>query len=125
MDKIIVFAPATVGNVGPCYDIMGYALDYVGDFVTLEKVEKKDRDIIWGGIDGPYINDLDEDDYRNNAAWVVADKIWKDFADLDSLDFSLFLKLHKYLPVGSGIGSSAASSVAAAFAITRILNLTI
>lgn len=94
---------------------MGYALDYVGDFVTLEKVDKTSEDIIWGGIVGPFASDLKSVDYRQNVAWLVANYAWGKFFSRMSVNFSLRLKLHKYIPVGSGMGSSASSSAAARF----------
>lgn len=123
MDKVIIFAPASIGNAGPCYDIMGYALDYVGDFVTLEKERQANAAIIWDGVEGPYASELENVDYRQNTAWLVADHIWMKLVDRASVKFSLHLKLHKYMPVGSGIGSSAASCVAAAAAMFTILGL--
>ena len=125
MDKVSVFAPASVGNAGACYDIMGYALDYVGDFVTLERVDRANSSIIWAGVEGPHASDLEDVDYCKNAAWVVANYIWVKFVGQTSVNFSLRLKLHKYMPVGSGMGSSASSSVAAAAAIITLLGLKI
>ena len=49
--SITVFAPASVANVGPCYDLMGYAVDYVGDFVTVEAVPKREDVLVWGGVE--------------------------------------------------------------------------
>jgi len=123
VDKVIVFAPASIGNAGPCYDIMGYALDYVGDFVTLEKERQANTAIIWDGVEGPYASELENVDYRQNTAWLVADHIWMKLVDRTSVKFSLHLKLHKYMPVGSGIGSSAASCVATAAAMFTMLDI--
>lgn len=123
MDKVSIFAPASVGNAGSCYDIMGYALDYVGDFVTIEKVGKTNNDIIWGGVVGAYASELGNVDYRRNTAWLVANYIWVKLFRGATADFSLRLKLHKYMPVGSGIGSSAASSAAATAAMFTMLGI--
>ena len=123
MDKVTTFGPASVGNAGSCYDIMGYSLDYVGDFVTVEKVDKLNNGVIWGGVEGPYANELADVDYRKNTAWLVANHIWVKLLGETKVNFSLRLKLHKYMPVGSGMGSSASSSAAAAAAIFTLLDL--
>ena len=124
METITSFGPAGVANVGPCYDVMGYALDYVGDFVTVEKVPREKSPLLWGGMDGPSANQL-QDDPAKNVAWVVAQHLLSlsDYLNPASWDFSVRLKLHKYLPVGSGLGSSAASGVAATHALVKLLEL--
>ena len=123
MDRVSIFAPASVGNAGSCYDIMGYALDYVGDFVTVEKVDKTNDGIIWGGVEGPYASELENVDYHQNTAWLVASHIWVKLFSGTTANFSLRLKLHKYMPVGSGMGSSASSSAAAAAAMFTLLGV--
>jgi len=123
VDKVNIFAPASVGNAGACYDIMGYALDYLGDFVTLERVERTDENVIWDGVDGPFAGGLIEVPYMENCAWLVCNHIFRNYFDHSASDFSLRLKLHKHMPVGSGLGSSAASSAAAAAAVIELLGL--
>ena len=46
MDKSVkVFAPATVANVGPGYDVMGLALEYIGDVIEMKLVAGKEISI--------------------------------------------------------------------------------
>ena len=123
MDKVNIFAPASVGNAGACYDIMGYALDYLGDFVTLEKVERTDENVIWDGVDGPFAGKLTKVPCIENCAWLVSNYIYANYFNRRASTFSLRLKLHKYMPVGSGLGSSAASSAAAAAAVIELLGI--
>jgi len=119
---ITVFAPASVANVGPCYDLMGYALDYVGDFVSVKKTNKMTEPLIWGGVSGPRAADLADVRPEDNVAWVVAQHLLNDFVS-SPLDFSIELSLHKYLPVASGLGSSAATGVATVKALLELLSL--
>ena len=41
MNKVTVFAPATVANVNCGFDTLGFALEGVGDEMTLVKVSEK------------------------------------------------------------------------------------
>ena len=60
MDTIVSFAPATIANVGPCFDIMGYALNYAGDFAEVSKVDGPQKDIVWDGLAGPHADALSD-----------------------------------------------------------------
>jgi homoserine kinase len=120
MDSIISFAPATIANVGPCYDIMGYALDYAGDFAEASKLEGFREDVVWGGVTGPRAKNLQTLPAQKNAAWVVADDIWKKISRQNRCDYGLRLVLHKYMEAGTGLGSSSCSGVAAARAVLSI-----
>lgn len=123
-DRIISFAPATVGNAGPCYDIIGYALNDIGDFVELEKVELSKDMMLWNEIiEGPAASQLKGVKYTDNSAWIAANRILKRRWNPKKREFSLRMTLHKYLPVGSGIGSSAASAVAGVKAVVEMLQM--
>jgi homoserine kinase len=113
MDKIISFAPATTANVGPGYDIMGYALMWLGDFCLVEKTEKQAEPVHWRGVSGPMSRFLENLRPERNAAFVAARYAFTRLVEHYDLDFSVSLTLHKYMPIGSGLGSSSASTVAA------------
>lgn len=120
MDSIISFAPATVANVGPCYDIMGYALNYVGDFAETTKVAGVHEEVIWGGVVGPRSRGLKGLPPQKNAAWVVANDVWRKIRRREGCDYGLRLVLHKYMEAGTGLGSSSCSGVAAARAVLSL-----
>ena len=106
--KVKVFAPATVANVGPGFDVLGCAVSQVGDIVEVEL-----RDDYNGEIKIDIVGDrgrlpLDE----NNTAFRAALEVRKILDEKKGLHLSL----QKNLPLGSGLGSSAASSVASAWA---------
>ena len=113
MDDCISFAPATTANVGPGYDIMGYALMWLGDFCRVEKTGKKDDPILWRGVAGPMSRFLEKLKPERNAAFVAAQYAFMRLREHYDLDFGLALTLYKYMPIGSGLGSSSASTVAA------------
>lgn len=108
-----VFAPATVANVGPGYDIFGFAVSEPGDIVELWKTDEP----------GVRIKDITGDDGRlprepeQNSAGIVVLKLLE---KLGVKDFGFDMVLHKNMPLGSGMGSSAASSVAATVAANKL-----
>jgi len=58
-----VFAPATVGNVGPGFDVLGLAVDGIGDTVTVEAIFEKDS-----GDSGGCTTGIDE---ATGETWYV------------------------------------------------------
>jgi len=114
MDSIKVFAPATVANVTCGFDILGFAVDAPGDEIILRK--KNVDDVIISKITGDEGKlPLDAD---KNTCGVVIKKFLNDLNIRQGID----IELHKMMPLGSGLGSSAASSVAAIFAINELLD---
>lgn len=109
-----VFAPATVSNVAVGFDILGFALERPGDEIIVR--EGVSPGISLGEIQGG--GGKIPTDVRRNTATVAAQAL------LDYLGESarpLQLDIHKKMPVGSGIGSSAASAVGAVFAVSEFL----
>lgn len=114
MEHIKVFAPASVANVSCGFDILGFALDYPGDEIILRKNNSgkiKIKEITGDNEKLP----LDPD--KNSASAVI-----QNFLQHLNLKPGIDIYLHKKMPLGSGLGSSAASSVAAAFAINTLLD---
>jgi homoserine kinase len=111
--KITVFAPATVANIGCGFDSMGLAIDAPGDELTLEL--NNERKIRIRKISGDN-KKLSYDPKKNTAGVSIQ-------ALIDNLEinqgFDIYLK--KKMPLGSGLGSSAASSAAAVFAANELL----
>ena len=111
-DSIKVFSPATVANVTCGFDILGFAVDQPGDEVILKKSDSGRVILKITGDDGALPLDPDK-----NTCSVVIKMFLK---DLDS-DQGIDIYLDKKMPLGSGLGSSAASSVAAIFAINELM----
>jgi homoserine kinase len=104
-ERVSVFAPATVANVASGFDVLGFALDSPGDLATLSRsAEKGIRVVSITGDDGR----LPRDPKKNTAAVAVA-------AFMAAIDhpFGVDIALEKRMPLSSGLGSSAASAVAA------------
>ncbi len=104
-----VFAPATVANVGPGYDVMGFALHEPGDVVEVRKIEKPGVRVAEITGDGGKL----PKDSSTNTAGVAATEVRK----LLRAEAGVEIKLHKGMPLSSGLGSSAASGAAAAWAV--------
>jgi homoserine kinase len=106
------FAPATCANVAVGFDILGFAIESVGDSVTLTK--RDDKQIIISQIDG--IDNLPTDISKNTASVVI-----KKLCDDLSIDNGFSIHIRKGIAIGSGMGGSAASSVAALVALNAFL----
>jgi homoserine kinase len=111
--EVSVFAPATVANLGPGFDILGLALQGCGDTVTARLTSTPGVHIAEIEGDGGL---LPRDD--NNTAAVAAREVLR-AAGMAHVGVSLWLK--KGMPLGSGLGSSAASAAAAAMAVNILV----
>ncbi len=111
--EIHAFAPATVANVSCGFDIFGFAIDSVGDEVILRLCDKP----------GVYIKKITGDngklplDPDKNTAGVAI----KAFLKYINSNQGIEIDLHKGMPLSSGLGSSAASAVAAVFGANFLL----
>ena len=111
---IKVFAPASVANVGCGYDIMGFALDKPGDEIIAKFSDKPGLHI--SKITGAK-GKLPLDIYKNTAGFAAL----KLLEYLGEQERGIEFEIHKKMPFGSGLGSSAASAVAGVMAINELL----
>lgn len=112
--SIHVFAPATVANVVCGFDVLGFAVNEPGDEVIMRITDKP----------GITISKITGDDGRlplNPAKNTVSVSVEHYLRSIDRLDIGLDIELHKKMPIGSGLGSSSASTVAGLFAIKTLL----
>lgn len=111
--RAIAFAPASISNLGSGFDVIGLALERPGDYVVAERTEKRGVHLV--GVDGD--NGALPRDARKNVATYVASLMLKDLKPKTGIAVTV----HKQMPIGSGLGSSAASAVAAAVAVNALL----
>lgn len=111
--SIKVFAPATVANVACGFDILGFALDQPGDEVTISLTEGSDVTI--EKIEGDE-GRLPRDPSLNSASVSVRSLL----AALQ-IKQGVSLSITKKMPLGSGLGSSAASAAGAVYGLNRLL----
>jgi homoserine kinase len=111
--SVTAFAPASVSNVACGFDVMGFALEGLGDEVTVTLVPNP-------GITVSVINhqgsSLPLDPLRNTAGPPVAALM-----KLTGSRHGIEIQIRKGLSPGSGLGSSAASAAAAATACNALL----
>ncbi len=110
MKKVRVFAPASIANLGCGFDVMGLALDEVGDVL----------EIIASEGDGLTITNTTQvplpDDIEQNVITPVVRKFLSLIDKKAQIDVTICRKIYP----GSGIGSSAASSAAAAYGMNEL-----
>jgi homoserine kinase len=110
--KAAAFAPATVANLGVGFDVLGLALREPGDIVIAER-----RD-----LPGAAVRAIENDggvlpyEAKRNTACVAAESALR----LIGAPSGVWLTIQKGLPSASGLGSSAASAVAAAVAVNAL-----
>jgi len=111
---IKVFAPATVANVAVGFDILGFAIDKPGDEIIVRK--GKQPGLIITEIQGAE-GKLSTDIMKNTAGFAA----FKLLEALGETKRPIEMEIHKKMPFGSGLGSSAASAVAGVFAVNELL----
>jgi homoserine kinase len=114
-DSVKVFAPATVANVVCGYDVLGFAVNQPGDEVIMR---------LTGGT-GINISKITGDDGKlplDPAKNTVSASVQHYLNHIGKPDTGVDIELHKKMPIGSGLGSSSASTVAGLFAINTLLD---
>ncbi|MFN3803135.1 homoserine kinase [Belliella pelovolcani] len=111
--SIRAFAPATVANVSCGFDILGFAIDELGDQVEVSLKETPGLEVIHIAGDG---GKLPYESEKNTCTVAIQ-------AMLQALNYQggMEISLYKGLPLGSGMGSSAASAAAALVAANALL----
>ncbi|WP_207536477.1 homoserine kinase [Desertivirga arenae] len=114
-ESIKVFAPATVANVVCGFDVLGLAVNAPGDEVIMRR--KAEPGVVITKITGDD-GRLPLDPAKNTASACVQMFL----QHIDRTDIGVEIELHKKMPIGSGLGSSSASTVAGLFAINSLLD---
>jgi homoserine kinase len=113
-DSVKVFAPATIANVVCGFDVLGFAVNEPGDEVIMRLTE----------VPGVIISKITGDEGRlplNPAKNTVSASVQHYLQHIGRTDIGIDIELHKKMPIGSGLGSSSASTVAGLFAVNTLM----
>ncbi len=110
-NEIKVFCSATIANISCGFDVLGLALDGIGDEMIVKKTIKKGITIT--KLTG---QKLPMETHKNVAG--VAGLALLSVSDYNG---GFEIEIHKKIKAGSGIGSSAASSTGAVWAMNKLL----
>jgi homoserine kinase len=111
--RATAFAPASVGNVAIGFDILGFTLGVLGDRVTVTRSTAPGVTITAvHGVAG---------EISREARTNTAGRALLALADATRPGFGFEVEIDKGIPLGSGLGGSAASAVAAVVAANALL----
>src|SRR5215813_9774479 len=112
-EEATAFAPASVGNVAVGFDVLGHSMDAVGDRVRARRIPE--REVRIAGVQG-VVSNLPLEARRNTAGVAV-----EALLEVVDVNHGFELAIEKGIPLGSGLGGSAASAVAAVVAANALL----
>jgi homoserine kinase len=113
LSDVTAFAPATVANVGIGFDILGHTVEALGDRVRIRRIDEPTVKI--NSITG-IAGELPVIPEQNTAGRAV-----QAMHQALKLNFGFEIDIDKGIPLGSGMGGSAASAVAAVVAANALL----
>jgi len=110
-NQIKVFCPATIANISCGFDVLGVALETVGDEMIVRKTAEK----------GIRITKLEGQDLPMQTLQNVAGVAGLALLEKSDYKGGFEIEIYKKIKAGSGIGSSAASSTGAVWAMNKLL----
>lgn len=119
MSKMLTaYAPASIGNVSLGFDLLGAALKPIDGSLLGDQVEIHSAESFSLQVKGAFADKLPTDE-KSNIVYQCYTLFIEALAEKQQVDGNLSMVLHKNLPIGSGLGSSASSIVAALFGLNR------
>ncbi len=124
MKAVTVFAPATVANVAVGFDLLGFPIEGVGDLITVTQTKEPLVCIEEIGVQNQIVEAKTIQELRSLPTDPLKNSCTKGLVKLiedKRLKFGFSVKIKKGIPLGSGMGGSAASAVGAVVAANRFL----
>lgn len=112
-NEVHVFAPASVANVACGFDTLGFAIHRPGDDIIARFSNTPGLTITRITGDG---GKLPKEPLKNTAG-VAALALMEELGVVQGIE----MEIHKGIPIGSGLGSSACSAVAGALAVNELM----
>jgi len=113
--QVRVYSPGSIANLGPGFDVIGVALDSLGDIVRLEKIDEPEVRL---SVKGVGADKIPVDPEINSSGAVL--QLVKEKYDVSH---GFKAEIRKGVPPGKGMGSSGASASATAIAVDHLLGL--
>jgi homoserine kinase len=111
---VTAFAPASVGNVAVGFDVLGHAFPVIGDRVRATPGAKP-------GVRITAVTGITTE-LPLDAAANTAGRAAQSLLASQAPNWGVDLEIEKGIPLGSGLGGSAASAVAAVVAVNELLD---
>lgn len=108
-------APSTSANMGPGFDVFGIALSAFHDKVKIRKLASRGIHV---DIRNPFRETIPQETARNTAAYAAANVLRR-----NRVKHGVQIMVEKRVPIGRGLGSSAASSAACVAALNALFEL--
>ena len=112
-DEVTVFAAASMGNFAVGYGGLGSVLNGLGDRVTVRRL---DEPVVRIETITGRVTDLPTDPSENTATVALSS-----LRNAAGIEFGFEVSIEKGIPLGSGLGGSAASAVGAVVAGAELL----
>ena len=112
-ERATAFAPASVGNVAIGFDILGFSVEALGDRVSVAR--RGEPGVAIGAVRG-IAGELPREPRDNTAGRALLA-----LHEAVQPGFGFVLEIDKGIPLGSGLGGSAASAVGAVVAANALL----
>lgn len=112
---IKIYAPATIANLNVGFDVLGAAVSPIDGSYLGDTVEIALSNTLQFENKGRFVDKLPTNPKEN-----ITYHCWKRFCDVIGEEHAVTITLEKNMPIGSGLGSSACSSVATLVALNAL-----
>ncbi|MBT7913789.1 homoserine kinase, partial [Candidatus Bathyarchaeota archaeon] len=113
--QIRVYAPGSIANLGPGFDVFGVALEGLGDIIVLKKSPEPGVKIDVQGVGADKI----PSDPEKNSSGAILNHVIEQYEPRHGFN----VEIRKGIPPGTGMGSSGASAAATTVAVNEMLKL--